>query len=526
VWAFLPPRPGFAWSSPPIHNVVDVHVFNRLKKLRLYPSERCSDSEFIRRVHFDLLGLLPSAGETRRFLADPAPDKRERMIDALLARPEYAERWGGRWSDLLRNEEKQLDRKGVTLFYDWLCRSFAENKPLNTLARELLASRGSTYAEPAANYYRGLREPYLRAEAMAQVFLGVRIQCAKCHNHPFDRWTQNDYHQLAAFFPRVQYKIVDNTRRDKLDKHEFIGEQIVYMDASSEVKHPVTGAVLMPRFLGSHTFELSEKDDRLILLADWVARPDNPFFARTQANRIWSYLMGRGIVEPNDDFRQSNPPANAALLDALEAELKRSGFDQKQLIRLIMNSRTYQLSAVPNETNADDETNFSRTVIRSLPAETLLDAINQVCGTRITFEHHADARRAGTLPALPSLRRGESFQGAYRFLRVFGKPERLLSCDCERSDAATLAQALTMITGDVLNQALSAADNRLAALLASKATSESIVEELYLVALSRYPTPGERSALTALLDAARDRRAALEDITWGILNSKEFLLRR
>jgi hypothetical protein len=524
--AFVPARPGFQWSNPPKNNYVDELVDARLRKLRMNPSGLCTDGEFLRRASLDLLGLLPSADETRRFLADSRPDKRAALVDSLLARPEFAEYWALRWSDVLRNEEKQLDRKGTQVFYDWIREAIAKDMPLNRFAHALLAARGSTYKEPAANYYRALRDPQIRAEATAQVFLGIRMLCAKCHNHPFDQWTQNDYHQLAAFFPRIQYKIVANDRKDKLDKHEFVGEQEVYLDETSEVKHPVTGDVLEPRFLGGPVIKLGPKDDRLLPLANWVADPKNPFFARTQANRIWSYLMGRGIVEPNDDFRRSNPPVNAPLLEALARDLVASGFDQKHLIRRIMSSRTYQLSARPNDTNADDETNFARALVRSLPAEALLDALAQVTGTSQTFEGHPGIKRAGQLPAMPVIRRGQSFQGNYRFLMLFGKPERLLNCDCERSDSTTVAQALNLITGEIINNALEQPDNRLGKLLQEGRSNADILEELYLACLCRVPTPAERTALLANLERAAKRREALEDVLWGLVNSKEFQLRR
>ena len=524
--AFVPARPGFQWSNPSARNYIDELVGARLRKLRMNPSELCMDGEFLRRVYLDLLGLLPTPEDIRRFLADARPDKRSLLVDELLARPEFAEYWAVRWSDVLRNEEKQLDRKGTQVYYDWISQAIAKDMPLNDFARALIVSRGSTYKEPPANYYRALRDPQARTEATAQVFLGIRMLCAKCHNHPFNQWTQTDYHQLAAFFPRIQYKIVANSRKDKLDTHEFIGEQEVYQDETSEVKHPVTGEVLLPRFLGGPTLKVGPKDDRLQALADWVADPDNPFFARTQANRIWSYLLGRGIVEPNDDFRQSNPPVNEPLLEALTRDLARSGFSQKHLIRTIMRSRTYQLSARPNDTNADDETNFSHTLVRSLPAEALLDGLAQVTGTELAFDEHPGVKRAGQLPSLPVIRRKQSFQSGYRFLKLFGKPERLLSCDCERSDSTTVAQALNLITGDIVTKALEKPDNRLGRLLHEAKSNDEIVEELYLACLCRLPTAAERSALVPTLDRAANRREALEDVLWGLVNSKEFQLRR
>ena len=524
--AFVAARKDYAWSKPPVVNYIDNHVYARLQKLRMNPSELCSDSDFLRRANLDLVGLLPTPDETRKFLADARSDKRAKLIESLLERPEFADTWAIKWADLLKVEEKQLDKKGVQVFHGWIRKSIIDNKPLHEFARELIASRGSTYKEPAANYYRALREPQIRSEAFAQVFLGIRMQCAKCHNHPYNQLTQNDYHQLAAFFPRVDYKLIDNTRKDKLDKHEFIGEQIVFMNTTGEVKHPVSAEVLKPRFLGGDVVKLGAKDDRLLLLADWVADGNNPYFARTQANRIWYYLVGKGIVDPEDDFRQSNPPVNGPLLDALAKDFAEHQFDQKHLIRTIMNSRTYQLSAIPNTTNREDELNFSHTIVRSLPAEALLDAISQVTGVPAAFDGYPAGTRAAQVPSLPSLKRKGSVETGTKFLRQFGKPERLLSCACERSDDPTLAQALQMMTGPLMHNAIGAADNRIGKLLKAGKSNPEIVEDLFLAALCRLPNDRERSAITARIESAADRRLALEDLLAGLLNSKEFLLRK
>jgi hypothetical protein len=525
--AFVPARPGFTWQDVPENNYIDRHVFAKLRRLRMLPSPLCSDSVFLRRAYLDAVGVLPTAEETRHFLADPRSDKRARLIDALLERPEFADFWALKWSDLLRNEEKVLDRKGVRRFHDWIRQSIAEGKPLNEFARELIAGRGSTYARPAANYYRALRDPQARAEATAQVFLGVRLQCAKCHNHPFERWTQNDYHSLAAFFCRVQYRVVENNRRDKFDKHEFDGEQIVWMAREGEVTHPRTGEVLKPHFLGTDTPAFGPGDDRLQALADRVARPDNPFFARAQANRVWSHLLGRGIVEPIDDFRDSNPPANGPLLDALAKDFADHRFDLRHLVRTIMNSRTYQLAAAPNDTNRDDEANFSHALVRPLQAEQLLDAVAQVTGVRPHFNGFPAGLRAAQLPGVGADRpRKQPASDAEKFLAAFGKPVRSLSCECERSDDTTLAQAFQLITGRLLNGLLSEPDNRIGRLLASGKPLPEVIDELYLTALCRPPAPQERERALELVGRAKDRRAALEDLVWGLVNAKEFLLRR
>jgi hypothetical protein len=524
--AFVPARPHFVWPHPPEANYVDRHVFAKLRTLRMTPSPLAADGVFLRRAYLDVLGILPTAEEARRFFADTRSDKRARLIDELLQRPEFADFWSLKWADLLHCEEKALDGKGVRLFHDWIRRSLAEGKPLNELARELIAGRGSTYSQPAANWYRSLRDPQARAESAAQVFLGIRMQCARCHNHPFDNWTQTDYHSFAAFFSRVQYRIVENNRRDNLDKHEFAGEQIVWMDRGGEIKHPRSGDVLRPLFLGAETPKFADDADRLLALADWVADPKNPFFARAQANRVWFHLFGRGIVEPNDDFRASNPPVNAPLLDALAQDLAAHHFDLRSLIRTIMNSHTYQLSAVPNETNRADETNFARALVRPLQAEQLLDALAQVTGTAPTFPGYPSGTRAGQLPGVSANRgRRQRASDGERFLTSFGKPIRLLSCECERSDDTTLGQAFQLITGPMLDKMLRDSDNRLERLLAAKTNAE-IVEEFYLAALSRPPSAKERQTAVELLARAKDRRSALEDLVWGLVNAKEFLLRR
>jgi hypothetical protein len=524
--AFVPERANYRWPQTPENNFVDRHVFAKLRQLRQIPSSLCSDSVFLRRAFLDTLGVLPTVDETRRFLADTRSDRRERLIDSLLERPEFNDFWALKWSDLLRVEEKTLDRKGVQLFHDWLRQCFSDRMPLNEMARELIASRGSTYSQPASNYYRALRDPHTRAEATAQVFLGLRLQCAKCHNHPFDAWTQTDYHSLAAFFARVDYRIVENNRKDKFDKHEFDGEQIVFMARTGEAKHPRSGEVLAPRFPGTPTPALPDDADRLRLLADWVAAPENPYFARAQVNRVWQHLLGRGIVDPNDDFRVSNPPVNAALLDALTRDFVEHRFDLRHLVRTILRSRTYQLAATPNDTNRDDESNFGRAIVRPLQAEQLLDAIAQVTETPADFPGQRPGLRAGQLPGVRFEERGKSLPESLRFLTLFGKPQRSLSCDCERSDDTTLAQAFGLITGELLNHQLVESKNRLGRLLDANAPNARIVEELYLAALCRPPTERELQKTLAVLDGAKDRRAALEDVLWGVLNAKEFLLRQ
>lgn len=525
--AFIPARPDFAWSGPQPANFIDEHIFAKLRSLRMNPSPVCDDTVFIRRAYLDLLGLLPTAEEARQFVASSDPDKRNQLIDALLSRPEFAEFWAQKWSDLLRNEEKTLDRKGVQHFYAWIRHSIAVGKPLDQFVRELIASRGSTYSNPPANFYRALRDPLTRAESTAQLFLGVRLQCAKCHNHPFDRWTQDDYYSWANLFARVDYEIIENRRRDRNDKHEFDGEQIVYMADKGGVKHPETGQTPAPRFLAAGARPIDPDDDRLLQLAEWLTSPDNEQFARAQVNRIWYHLMGRGIVDPIDDFRATNPPANPELLDALADDFVTHGFDLRHTIRTMMRSRTYQLSAVPNETNRDDQINFSHALVRRLSAEQLADAVSYVTGVAISYNGYPLGVRAGALPGVRAIRfRDKRPSRGDAFLTLFGKPPRLETCECERSNETTLSQAFQLISGPLVNDLLRDSENRLGRLLGSQRTDAEIVEELYWTALSRPPTEDEQSAALAHLERASSRRVGLEDLAWSLMNANEFLLRR
>jgi hypothetical protein len=531
--AFVPARPRFVWRSVPEANYIDRHVFAKLQSLRMQPSELCSDQVFIRRAFLDAIGTLPSVDEARAFVTDARADKRARLIDALLERPEFADFWALKWSDLLRNEEKALDRKGVQVFHQWIRQSLASGQPLNEFVREIAAARGSSYEHPPANWYRSLRDPDARAEATAQVFLGIRLQCAKCHNHPFDRWTQEDYQRLAASFARIDYRIVENNRRDNLDKHEFVGEQIVWLTrsptnhatASTGGTDAQTRRAPSPRFLG--TTPQAGSDDALQALADWITDPANPYFARGQVNRVWYHLFGRGIVDPIDDFRASNPPVNGPLLDALAGDLVDRGFDLRGLVRTIMNSQTYQLTAKPNETNAADETNFSHAQPRWLQAEVLIDALCQVLERPVKFAGQPLGVRAIQLPgAQVGRQRGERRTLADDFLKSFGKPERLLTCECERAGEPNQGNALALLAGELVDELLSDPQNRLGRLLAAGKSDQEILEELCRAALCRVPTEAERRFAADYLANVPDRRKGLEDLAWGVLNSKEFLLRQ
>ena len=540
--ALVPARPDFAWQKTPANNFIDREILAKLRTLRMNPSELCTDQEFVRRVHLDLLGLLPAADEARRFCADRRRDKRERLVAQLLERPEFAEFWALKWSDVLRNEEKVLDRKGIQAFHGWIRQSLSEHKPIDQFVREMVAALGSTYANPPANFYRANRDALTRAEATAQLFLGTRLQCAKCHNHPFDRWTQADYYDWATVFARVNYKVLENDRRDRLDTHEFIGEQIVYLDREGGLTNPRTGQAAHARFLGQPVTEQrtnanppvakaagksTEPPGRTELdeLASWLTAQTN--FARAQVNWVWYQIMGRGIVDPIDDFRPTNPPSHPELLTALAGDFIRHQYDLRRLIRLIMASRTYQMSSRPNETNAGDEMNYSLTRPRRLTAEQLLDTQHQFLEVPANFRGYPAGMRAAQMPGGSPVRRNEvKMGGAEKFLSVFGKPSRLLACECERSSETTLGQTFQLISSPEMNSLLTASSNRLGRLLAAGGSDAGMVDELYWAALSRAPSAHELDRAVRLLRDAADKRRALEDVAWALMNAKEFVLRQ
>jgi hypothetical protein len=511
---YLQPKKGFAWSGPPENNYVDRLVFSKLKMLSILPSELCTDQQFVRRVHLDVCGVLPTSEETQAFLASKDKDKRAKLIDRLLERPEYADFWTLKWSDVLRSNRKTIQLKGTHVYQHWLRERIARNTPFDEMVRELLTAEGSTFANPPANYYRVARDPQNLAETTAQLFFGIRMQCAKCHNHPFERWTQDDYYSMAAFFARVKQKkdaVETGTGPQRIDGAEF-----VYLDRSGEVVQPRTGKVMAPKFMGGAVATVPPGMDRRAVLARWLTSGDNPFFARSVANRIWFHLLGRGIVDPVDDFRDSNPSANDELLSALAHDLAEHHFDIKHLIRVILNSRTYQLSAQTNDFNKDDNKYFSHAVTRLLTAEQMLDAICTATGVPEKFAGLPLGTRAMQLPD------GEV---NHVFLKTFGQPARELACECEREGDSNLAQALQLINGPTINDKVRNSDNRLGKLLAAKASDGEILNKLYLATLSRLPADGEVKAALEHVAKAADKRKAWEDVQWALLNSKEFLFR-
>jgi Protein of unknown function (DUF1553)/Protein of unknown function (DUF1549) len=512
--SYLEPKAGFVFANPAENNYVDKYVFGKLKLLSIQPSELCTDQEFVRRVYLDLCGITPTSDETRAFLESKDTDKRSRLIDRLLERPEYADFWTLKWSDVLRSSRKTIQEKGIYVYQDWLREQLQKNTPFDRIVRDLLTAKGSTFANPPANYYRIARDPQNLAETTAQLFFGIRMQCAKCHNHPFERWTQDDYYSMAAFFARVRQK-VDPAEPGTGPMHTGAAE-VVFTDRSGEVVQPRTGKVMPPKFMGGSTATLPPGKDRREVLADWLTGPNNPFFAKATVNRIWYHLVGRGIVDPVDDFRDSNPSANDELLDALARDFVAHKFDVKAIMRVILNSRTYQLSAQTNDFNKEDNKYFSHAVTRLLTAEQLLDAICAATEVPEKFPGLPLGTRATQLPD------GEV---NHVFLKTFGQPARELACECEREGDSNLAQALQLINGPTINDKVRSPSNRLGKLLEKKLPETEVLSNLYLATLARTPGDGEVKAALEHVHKGQDKRKAWEDVQWALLNSKEFLFR-
>ena len=497
--------PGFVQAPVPQDNLIDRAVFEKLNRMRISPSQPCSDREFIRRIYLDVVGILPTPDEVQAFLADSSDTRRDSVIDRLLVRPEFYDFWALKFADVLRSNGRLIQTKGAYVFHRWIRECLERNLPMDQLVRELLTSDGSTYKSPAANYYRISRDPETAVETTAQLFLGVRIQCAKCHNHPFERWTQDDYYGFAAFFSQIGRK-----------KGNLPEEEVVYATGSGDVNQPRTGRKMAPKALGGPVLDDPATKDRRIRLASWLASPANPFFAKSLVNRIWFHLIGRGIVEPVDDFRDSNPSSNDALLEGLAADFVKNGYDLKKLIRSILHSRTYQLSATTNSLNVDDSLYFSHAQTRLLPAEVLLDAISTVTNTTTSFDGLPQGARATQIP---------DGKMENPFLKTFGRPARELACECERESDSNLSQALQLIGGATVNGKLRDDKGRMAQLAKEGKSPDQVTRALYLVALSRDPSPTELAAAAKHLTAAKDFRQAVEDLGWVLINSKEFLFR-
>jgi hypothetical protein len=489
----------------PAANYIDELALARWKRLGLVPSGLCSDGEFIRRANLDLCGKLPAPAEVRAFLADTRTDKRAALIDRCLDDNDYAAYFAMRWGTILRNSQLAGSEQAAYAFHDWLRDMIRHNRPYDEFVRGIVAASGEWPEAPAINWYWQMRDDQLHQPVAdtAQVFLGLRLQCAKCHHHPYERWGQDDYYGLAGFFARLGRK--------------SFGEPPPYYSAGTRTTgetNPRTGKPLEPKLLDGPVLEIPPEDDPRQKLVDWMARPDNPFFARALCNRMWGHLLGRGLVDPVDDMRQTNPPSNPELLDALAKDFIAHKFDVKHLLRTICNSRTYQLSSVPNEFNRHDRQNHARYYGKRLIAEVFLDAVDQVCETRTKFNKMSRQSRAVDLPH-------EGF-GSY-FLDVFDRPPRSSACECARSTGASLPQVLHLANSSEIEDKIAEGNGRVARLVQGKTPPEKAIEELYLAALARFPDEGELKRALVHVTRQKDQRRGLEDLVWALLNTREFM---
>src|SRR4051812_5956278 len=498
----LPKGIQFQFPQVPENNYVDTLVHKKLKDLRIAPSELCTDEAFVRRVYLDVAGLLPTPEEFDRFMKGTAPNKREALVDELLGRKEFAELWVMKWAELLQiKSSNQVSYKATLLYYNWLQDKISRNVPVNEWVQELLGATGGTFKNSATNYYQNETDILKVSENVAQVFMGMRIQCSQCHNHPFDRWTMNDYYGFAAFFSQIGRKGTDDPR-----------EIVVFNSGGGEVTHPVTKQVMKPKFLGGAEPDVAGKDRRQVLAA-WLASPENPYFATNLANIVWGHFFGRGIIQEVDDVRVSNPPSNAELLNELGKKFTEYKYDFKKLVRDICTSRTYQLSTVANESNAGDTRNFAHQTVRRIRAETMLDVISQATETKNKF------------PGLPlgarAVQIADGNVSTY-FLTTFGRATRETVCSCEVKLEPTLSQSLHMLNGDATTNRIRQG-GLIAKRLVEKKAPEQIIEELYLRTLTRRPSPIEQDRLRAALNEEPDKAKGLEDVFWALMNTREFV---
>ena len=491
------------------HNFIDELAYAQFQRLGFLPSALCSDEEFLRRASLDTIGRLPTLEEARAFLNDPAKDKRTKMIGRLLADPAYADHWANQWADLVRPNPDRAGLKSVYVLDQWLREAFRKNQPMDAFAREMITATGSTHRFGPTVVYRDKRTPDEMAKIFSQIFLGTRLECARCHNHPNEKWTQRDFYSLSAYFAQVKRK------GSGVSPPISGGTEWFYHGATGGVTHPVTGESLPPQPPDGPPAKLTEGTDARDRLVDWMAQPDNPFFARALVNRVWGAYFGKGLVEPVDDMRASNPPVNAALLDALAKHFVQLKYDQKALIRTILESRLYQLSSEANATNAADTRNFSRSYRRRLRAEVLLDAVGDVTGVPTSFSATWSGARA-----LETW----NFKIGSEFLDAFGRPNSSSDPPCERNTKGTVVQALHMMHSEILHTKITHAAGRAAKLTAGDHTPVEIAEEVFLVALNRRPTANETKEITAYFEKKKDDRAgAVQDLLWAVLNTAEFL---
>lgn len=500
------------------NNFVDELASAKFKELGIVPSGLCDDAAFLRRSFFDATGTLPTVEETTTFIDSTDPEKRKKLIDRLLGltgdptqdiyNDKYAALWTLKWADLIRNTSTTLGDQGMWALHNWLKESFRTNKPFDVFVRELVTAKGSIFSNGPANFFRIANNPPDLAESTSQLFLGVRLQCAKCHHHPFEKYSQADYYSFAAFFARVGTKTSS-------EFGNFGGEQVVMVRSGGEVNHPKTGKVLKPTPLDGEPTD--DPLDRRVALARWLTSPDNELFARNVVNRYMGYLLGRGLVEPIDDMRATNPPSNVALMEALSRDFRSSGFNVKHLMRTIMNSRLYQLDSQPTAQNASDTRFYSHYKVKRISAEPLLDAIDYSTGSPTKYPNLPLGTRAIELP-------DSIYQNP--FLVTFGKPKRASVCECERTPDENLAQALHTLNGDVVAGKIADGKGRIATLLAAKKSHEEIVTELYLATVSRRPSEPEMEATRRFLSEAPSPQECYQDLLWALINSKQFLFVR
>jgi hypothetical protein len=497
----------------PANNFIDTHLVAKWKDLGLTPSPLCPDDEFLRRLYLDAIGTLPTPDEVRKFLDDTDPKKREKVIDKVLERPEFIDWWALKWGDLLRINRTALQEKGMWSFHNWVRAQVRDNVPIDAFVRDVVTAEGSTFLDGPANFFqigRGFEE---WSETTAQLFLGVRIGCAKCHHHPFEKWSQDDYYGMAAFFTRIGTK---NSQEFGL----FGRETVIFIRTAGEARHPRKGGVVKPMPLdGDAKVSWDDEFDRRKKLADWLTAPTNKMFARNIANRFWGYTMGRGLVEPLDDMRATNPASNPELLDALADELVKNKFDQKKLLKAIFNSRAYQLSHASTPGNKADGANvhFTHYTVKRLTAEQLADAVDFATGTREKYAGLPLGTRAIQLP--------DSEVKSY-LMDTFGRPPRQVLCECERTTKPNIAQAMHLLNGAFLNQKIAEKTGRVEQLMAGKVPVPKAVEELYLATWSRRPTPDEQKKAEGWVNSAPSVRDGLQDLLWVLVNSREFLFNK
>jgi hypothetical protein len=500
----------FTPTPVPADNLIDRAVVEKLNRLKITPSPVADDEELLRRVYLDLIGLQPKPDEVRAFLADSASTKREKVIDALFERSEFIDHWSLKWGDLLQNSRLTVSQESMYLFREFIRSAVAGNMPLDELARRLLVGRGSSSEDPASTYFASSKDTNDTVERITQVFCGVRMLCARCHSHPMENWTQGDYYGLASFFTQV-------TVRGDIRTRAVPNAKLVQLNlGAGPAINPRTGLPQLPKFLGGEEIKLTTDKDRREVYAAWLTSPKNLFFARSFVNRIWSYFFHRGIIEPVDDIRSTNPPINPALLDALTQDFIAHKFDVRWLMRRIVTSATYQRSSTPTPSNRHDEQNFSHAIPRRIPAEALLDSLVQATGVPESFPGAPGGFRAGQLPD------GEIDNA---FLRLFGKPQRMDACECERDNGSNMLQALHFINGTSILARVQNPGARPAQLLAAKLSDEQLVSELYLWCLARRPREAEKKVSVEFLKSYKERRTeAVQDLAWALLNSKDFLL--